>query len=624
MIWLMAAGLGLTLHPALGDGGMRGVSRPAYAAAAPAMVDDGEAGVSDPSGSEAASPGASADGAAADGAGAAAPVSASGDGADFGQIFRRIAASLSAAPTGKWDYAQYQNGATIEPGIYDAGGFTQTGGAVRLVARIPGTVIIRIPAGQYFLTISGNVNEITVDGLSFVGGKGAFLLTNPQYNVSLAQSFTRNLFFNYTEAAIANAAIDHPYLVARDNVFMGAPGSPTIGIAWGGYGPYLIEHNHFLRNAYHLAIGPRLGGDIKVIYNDFISFGGTATKADIWIKPNNTDAYGVNSGAGSLIAHNKFGNENQNPAAPRILIADEDPASGSNRATRQPSDADKATSFVSGFEISGNLIASNYGVSAPFLLSNISELRQLIWRDNRFVGSGHSYLVYFANPRGGAGFADTNSDFQLTNADVTAGSIVAQHFSNAGFAALRDYAGFFPGDVNAVEVWPVSDDPGLALLGTDLAAGAREVFGSARMVAAAGPRGAGDYALVTLADLHAGVAMPLSGAPAAGGPVFVELALKAAGAHGLAWVRIELGNAATGQTALVRRVPVPSTIGRFLSPAYLPPSTRPDAWQLRVFAENPQPGVADAFVTGGWVVNLGAGRMGLGAARALCCGGGAK
>ena len=372
-------------------------------------------------------------------AGEAAPAAT----ADLRQMIAAAQASQSAAPTGKWDYASYENGIALEPGIYDAGGLTIAGGSIRLVARIPGTVVIRIPEGQYFLTASGHITAITVDGISFVGGKGAFLLTNTGENVTLLHSFTRNLFYNYTECAICNNASDHPYLVARDNVFMGAAGSNTIGIGWGGDGPHLIEHNQFLRDAYHLALGPGLGGNIKVRDNDFISWGGTATLADIWIKPNNAPrSYGVNSGGGSLIEGNKFGNENLPPDSPRILIANENEASGSGRESRKP-DLVLDAGYVSGFHFTHNNFGADSHTRAPVIRSVISEIRNWEWRGNSFGGGSYSAIVQFPASRAAkADYANLNSDFEFTEADVVAGGQPALAFSNASFATLRDWAHF--------------------------------------------------------------------------------------------------------------------------------------------------------------------------------------
>ena len=588
MMWLVAIGLALAPNPPQG-----------------APVASPRAALS----SAAAGP---ADAPAADGA----------DAPDLRPLIAAAQASRSAAPTGHWDYAQYQSGVAIEPGIYDAGGFTMDSGSIRLVARIPGTVVIRIPEGRYFLTASGTINAITVDGITFLGGKGAFLLTGTGTNVTLLHSFTRNLFYDYSECAICNNAIDHPYLVARDNVFMGAAGSNTIGIGWGGDGPHLIEHNQFLRDAYHLALGPKLGGNIKVLYNDFISWGGTATLADIWIKPNNAPrSYGVNSGAGSLIEGNKFGNENLPADSPRILVANEKEASGSGRQNRQP-DLALDSGYVSGFHFLHNNFGADSHTRSPVIRSAISEIRNWEWRGNSFGGGTYTYILQFPPSRAAnSDYANLNSDFEFTEADVVASGQPAQAFSNASFATLRDWAGFFPGDANAVALYPPGDDPGLVLLGSDLTPSARRGFGEATIQPTAGPGGAEDYALVSQTAPGGGAYMGLAGVPAGGGRIFIQLDLAKAPAHGATRVLVGIVNMATGQHAFSRRVSLPDGFGRLVTPAFLPASARPEGWQLQLLPlDGAEPGDA-AFRTGGWVVNLGPARMGLAAAALAAQGG---
>ena len=541
--------------------------------------------------------------------------SAGSDQAGFEGAMSRIAASLTGAPTGSLDYAQYQTGAMIEPGIYDAGGLSQAGGSVRLVARVPGTVIIRIPAGQYFLTASGKINAVQVDGITFVGGKGAFKFTNTGNNVSLMHSFTRNFFYQYTEAAISNASDDHPYTTIRDNIFFGAAGSATVGIAWGGYlDQCIIENNGFLANAYHVKIGDRLGSTMIIARNSFLSWFGSAsvnkTMADIWIVPNVTLAYGVNSGYGTTITGNKFGNEGQNPAAPRILIAPEDPASGTDRATRRPGTNDLG--FVTQLIITDNVISGGETITAPVIRSTISEVRNIEWRSNKSNGSPYSSIIEWPSSFA-ASYTNTNSDFTFTQADVAPGVVPALAFSNANFAQLHDFGGFFPGDPNSVPVWPVSDNPALSLLASGLASSARPGYGGATKARTADPYGGTDYDLVTVTPGgEQGLAMNLGAAAmGAGGMVFVDMALQRAPAQSLSQVTIAIVNFTTSTTAFTRTISLPSGVGRLQMPVYLPPSAAPASWQLRVYAAAPViTGTADQFVTGDWIVNTGGARMG--------------
>jgi len=543
------------------------------------------------------------------------------DQAAFEATIAAISRSQSIPSNGTLGYAVFQNGAVIEPGVYDAGGFTLPAGsypsAVRLVARIPGTVIIRIPAEQYFLTVAGHVNAVQVDGITFVGGKGAFRFTHTGNNVNLLQSFTRNVFLNYTECAISNEANDHPYLRVRDNVFLGAKDAHTVGVAWGGYlDQGVIEDNAFLQNAYHVKLGPYLSSTMLVRHNDFINWGGPVnrTQADVWILPNITDHYGVNSGFGITITENKFGNENQSPDAPRILIANEDPASGPDRATRRPAGDDHG--IVSQLVITGNLFSGGGNLTSPIMRSAISELRNMEWRSNKMGGSPHTAILQWTNPRP-ASFTNGNSSFEFTPADGVAGGLLARSFSNAVFAQMRDYGGFFPGDPNAIDLWPVSDSPELAVLANGIPASARQPLGTVTVRPVEGSRR--NLSLVTLHKLgtQQGLGMSFGDASLAqGGMIFLDIALQKAPQHGLLSAVVEIRNAVDAARAYYRIVPLPDALGTLRTPVYLPPSRAPEAWQLRVFGggpygdgpmNNPQD---NSFITGDWIINTGNARIG--------------
>jgi len=532
----------------------------------------------------------------------------------FQAMMQAISQSQSSAPTGQFDFAQYQNGAMIEPGIYDAGGLKLSAAvgfaSVRLVARIPGTVVIRIPPDHYFLTVSGRVNSVVVDGITFVGGKGAFLFTATGNNVNLPQSFTRNLFFNYTVAAIADNSSDHPYLRVRDNVFFGASNAQTVGVAWGGLlDQGVIEDNIFLQNTYHVTLGPRLGSTMIVRHNDFICWGSPTnrTKADIWLVPNSSDPNGNNSGFGVTITENKFGNENQNPVAPRILIANEASDLVTDRATRRPGTLDRG--YVTELVVKQNVFVGAGAITAPVIESRISELRNLEWQGNKFAGSPYGAILRWTNLRTGY-FANSNSSVEFTPADVSAGGMPALSFSNATFAQLRDYGGYFPGDPNAVEVWPISDDPALTLLGGGVNGGGSKPYGKASLHNVSNPAG-GTLSLVTVpaAGPANGVAMLFGKSTLAeGGMAFLDLTLQQASGNSTVLANVLVRNMIDGTLAFQRTVPLPRRAGALRMPVYLPPSKVPLGWQVLVQLA---PGsIGNSFMVGDWFVNSGGARIG--------------
>ena len=527
------------------------------------------------------------------------------DQAGWAATLAAIGSSRSASPIGSLGILEYQTGAMIEPGIYDAGDFTQDSGSVRLVARVPGTVIIRIPANKYFMTFGGAIQSIIIDGITFIGGKGALKSTNTNFNSNALISFTRNIFYSYTECAISNNSNDSPFARFQNNIFIGATGSSTIGIAWGGYiDQVVIEDNSFGQNTYHTALGPRLSGNFHVVRNDFISNGGTNTLADIWLKPNISDTGNTNGGFGATIEGNKFGNENQAVGSPRILIANEDTSTGTDRATYRPSTSDSG--FISGLSILNNRIAGISGSGAPFIRSYVSNVRGWYWRNNKFDGGQYTYVIEWPNGRY-ADYTNCGSDFEFVESD---GAVPAK-FSTHSFCRLRDFASFWPGDLNHCAVYPASDSPALSLVASALAFGTRSLLTNSSRTASSDPSGGSDYELVTGSANNAGVYLSLGSAvSASGGPIFIELALAQAASRTVSQVMVDIFNTSNSTFALKRTINLPSNISRFNLPVQLPASAAPGNWQLRVYAPTVAAGSADSFVTGDWIVNTGGARMG--------------
>jgi hypothetical protein len=341
----------------------------------------------------------------------------------------------------KFDFDKYNNKDLIEPGNYEADESLFYGSSIRLIAKIPGTVHITIKEGKYFLKTTSHINAVFVSGIKFDGGLGAFKFQNSGPNVNQSQLFENNEFINYSECAISNSSSDSPFLIARNNVFIGLSGSQTIGISWGGYlDGSEISGNLFERNAYHLVLGPRLSGRFLISFNQFLSFGGTKTLADIWIKPTNENENGNNSGQGAIFFGNSFGNENINTSSPRILIANEENFTGSDRSNRRPSQLDAGS--VTGLTFLGGRVSAVSGMNAPFIRSYITKFDFITMRDLKFDGGSYTYIVeYMDNSRQVYKY---NSNFEFNASDTSNhGMPPALAFSNKAINQLLDNAGFW-------------------------------------------------------------------------------------------------------------------------------------------------------------------------------------
>lgn len=535
-------------------------------------------------------------------------LSGTADQGGFDAALLNMISSRSAAPTGVLGPLEYQNGIVIEPGIYDAGDLTLTDGSLRLVARIPWTVVIRIPDGKYFCQQTGQPFSIVCDGIIFVGGKGAYKSTRTAVNVINLCQFTRCLFYNYTECAISNNSSDSPYLKVKDCFLAGKPGNSTVGIAWGGYvDQMVIEDNSFGPNEYHIAVGPYLSGSFHIRRNDFIGQASLPTKADIWLKPNVSDSGDTNGGHGSMIEANKFGAEGQvaGQCGPRILIATEDTSSGTDRATYRPSTTD--TGYLSGLRIQNNRVASITSPNVPFMRSYISNLRGMRMGGDIYVGGQYTHVIEWPNGRS-PNYSNTNSDFEFDDASGT----VPLAFSSHLCGRLRDWACYWPGDVNRVELYPVSDNPKNVCLLNGVSQIMRTPMSGVTRVRTGDTSGGQDWDLVTVGAAGGGMVSGFTAAslPNGEGTIFLELALQRAPIRSVSQVTVEVFNYANNLLAFQRTVPLPETAGRLIQPVSLPAHASPSTWQVRVKAPVITAGSADQFITGDWIVNTGAARIG--------------
>ncbi|NOW46708.1 hypothetical protein FHW96_002868 [Novosphingobium sp. SG751A] len=503
----------------------------------------------------------------------------------------------------------------LEPGVYDAGGFTFNNVPINFQARVPNTVVIRNPDGVYFATHTGSAGpgHVRFDGLIFSGGLGVYNSTHTGTNATWQAEFLNCGFYNYTECAIGNNGADSPFLHVKNSRFGGgvASGNQTIGICWGGYVDELvIEDCYFGGNSYHIAIGPRLSGH-AVITRCYFQGGNNAglgmrTLADIWIKPNTTDSGETNSGHGIYVTYNKFGGELLDTAypGPRILIANEDTTTGAPTRRQQYKPATNDAGSMSGLHIFGNKVGQPSPWSAPFIRSYISNIRYWRVNTNVFVGGNNSYAIEFPNGRSG-NYSNNNNLFQF---DDTAGSAPLLFTNGVQLGRLEDLSGRWPGDVNAVQLVPVSDDPTLAPVAVGLS-GYEIGYGSGTTsVAVADPYGTTDYAAVTGLAL-VGFTDPYGGA---GGAMFAEVSLSKAASNSLSYVVVDVVNYANSTYAVQKTVALPANGSpvKVTFPVLLPPNASPGTWQFRVYGSGIVAGSADTFVVGDMFLSKGNGRLG--------------
>lgn len=536
-------------------------------------------------------------GAVGDGASAAADQ----DGMDA--AINAMIASRSNAPLGIFGPLEYQNGIVLEPGIYDAGDFTIDNGSLRISARIPWTVVIRIPDGKYFCTQTGTPYSLVCDGIMFLGGKGVYKNTRTGSNVQNLVQFTRCMMYRYTECGISNNSSDSPFLKVKDCFLGGMTGYSTIGIAWGGLcDQVMVCDTSFGPNTYHIVVGNRVGGNVNILRNDFIGLGSQIeTKADIWFAPDTSGGSLGNSGYAITVGWNKFGNEGQIAGNPRILVATYDGVTGTDRATYRPGTAD--TGRLCGVNFVGNKVISIANPNAPFIKSYVSELINWSARDNQFTGGTYTDFIQFPNGKT-TSMLSASSDFEFTQA---AGG-VPDRFCTAQIGTLRDYAGFWPGDINRMPVHPFIDDPMITPIVSWPSANLFTYLSGSSAIAVADPYGLSEYASI-IGGMSAGFVDPYGGA---GGPAVLEISLAQAASRSLTHVVIDLFNYANSALGFQRRVLLPAS-GNTTKGTYhilIPPHASPSTWQVRVYGYNVASGTADTFVSGELYLYKGRGKLG--------------
>ncbi|NOW46182.1 hypothetical protein FHW96_002340 [Novosphingobium sp. SG751A] len=519
------------------------------------------------------------------------------------------AQGTAALPLGSGDTIFNDVGIVLEPGVYDAGGFVFAGKPINIRARVPHTVVIRIPAGQYFATHSGNPTTVVMDGLIFVGGKGAYKNTNTATNISWRVEFTNNSFHNYTECAIQNSATDSPALHVKNCRFGGGmpTGLQTCGISWRGMADQtIIEDCYMSGNTYHIVIGPHPGSHVTIQRCYFQGGNDSSvprTKADIWLKPN-TSGGETNSGHNSIIYNCRFGGELLDSAypTPRILIANEDTSLGGSNSQYPPSFTD-TSGDISGFKIFDNHVGNPSPFNAPFIRSYVTNTRYFHGRGNTFVGGTLTKYIEFPLGRN-PNYSNNNNRFEL---DDTASNIPLA-LSNVPVGRLDDRSGAWLGDINAMPAIPISDDPLVVPVAVGLSGYDLSYASGTTSVAVADPYGANEYAAVTGLALL-GFTDPYAGA---GGPMFLEVSLSKAASNTLSYVTVDVVNTSNNYYSFLRTFPLPAngSPAKLMLPFYLAANANPGSWQFRVYGSGIVAGSADTFVLGDMILTKGTGRTG--------------
>lgn len=295
---------------------------------------------------------------------------------------------------------------------YDGPGIDWPAGASTMLA-ISGTheqcSKISVQSDAWLLDMTKNATAFDMRHLTVSGGKGAVRFNFSGVNTVRPSWVEHCIFVDYDTCAVGHNSQDWPGFKIRDCLFRGT--DTSIGVALSGLAAEGgVFDCVFQRNRYHIKLcTTQIDGDdkgpavpINLWGNSFFRYVLSAGNVhDIWITPN-AETF-KNAGRAVFLMGNKFGNEQLQVGDSRILIANQDMASGVDACTR--SHGTTTGGHINGLISLKNNInnATEGSPNVPYLLS-YAELSNCDFDD--LIESGQAGpLVQYA-----AGLA--NSDFR--------------------------------------------------------------------------------------------------------------------------------------------------------------------------------------------------------------------
>lgn len=501
------------------------------------------------------------------------------------------------SPAGTMDWNWQAAGVVLPAGKFQVNGGIEFVEFLYLVAHSPGTTTL-VVADDTFLFIQPALNalrNLAWQGINFVGGRGYLKLQNTGVAVQGYRQFIDCKFDNYTVCAVQNAGSDDPYWKFVRCQFMGAAAGGTIGVAIGGY----IDDScfidcEFLRNKYHLKLGPRMSGSVRIEGCGFIQFTAGLRSADIWFVPNNTDANGVNAGQGTVIRACKFGNEGMLPGDCRFLFADEAIGSGSDRGSRSHSTTYNTTGFLAGIIFDQNRLSGVASPTSGFIKSYVANVASMVWGAANIVDGQYKWLLEDASPPSNPD-AYVNSTWLVDLGPTYAMQVFfTSGVSNRPVGPFVDRQALqfdaqqqmTPGYGDDAGHMVVCDGNDGSFLTTDATkATVADLYGALRA------------SEVTMTAAAAGVIVNLI-APVAGKMTWLQCDLRRGSSLPIDAVFIDIINTTTGKTA-VRRGPYVLPASGWMTiapiPFIMPESTVPSAWAARVVGVGYSAGAATKF-----------------------------
>ncbi len=328
-----------------------------------------------------------------------------------GDLAALLAAACRTSEVSGSGFARRYPAVYLNPGVYTLStgiqiGTGQPGDLSGLVLRAaPGSVRIVVADGIDAITIVGSANQnIHIEGVTFDGGRRHIRLSNTATTTGVRKIIRDCSFINYSLSAISSEQSDSPHWEVTGSTFLAkADATGTVGIAIGGLlDNSTIAHNRFFRNWVDILLDGAgsygISGTLIIRENDFINFGNVTKRTNIWMIPGDlASSNGTNSGYGTAILENKFGNENYTGWS-RILVATHNTSADTGKARDQLTVNETFVNHrLTGIRLIGNRfsgVAETTSATQYVVESWSAYLGGWIFRENFLAAP--VYAVYFA------------------------------------------------------------------------------------------------------------------------------------------------------------------------------------------------------------------------------------
>ena len=278
----------------------------------------------------------------------------------------------------------------------------------------------------------------------------------------------------------------------------------------------------------------------------------------------------------------------------RILVADEDTGTGTDRLSYHHDTAWNQTGHLAGISFCNNHIQGVANITVPLIYSYCKNLMMWRFHDNLFGGVIYKYLVEFN------GILDGNSEqtlWSIRKGLSVTGNSGYQKISNEPLGIVNDPYLFAGGDIATINGYPtIGDDLGYASR-VDSAIRTTGSLSNCTRANVADFYGGIYASTLTYSNTNGYWGSADVGALIDGQPAWIEVDIKQSSSNPMTYVKIGMRNWTTGNEGVRRLVQVPAD-WRTIRIPFVAPKSASGAWKLVVWGVQYAPGVTENIDVG--------------------------